>query len=67
VGFIFFKCWYYRGVLYMRELVSLACEVCKHRNYTTDKNKKSTPSKLQLKKFCPHCGKHTLHKESSIK
>lgn len=51
----------------MRELIALACEVCKNRNYTTGKNKKNTPSKLQLKKFCPRCGKHTTHKETNIK
>jgi large subunit ribosomal protein L33 len=51
----------------MRELISLVCENCKRKNYTTDKNKKSTPAKLELKKYCPTCGKHTLHKESSIK
>jgi large subunit ribosomal protein L33 len=51
----------------MRELISLSCEACKGKNYTTSKNKKNNPSKLALKKFCPHCGKHTVHKESSIK
>ncbi len=51
----------------MRELISLECEDCKRKNYTTDKNKKSTPTKLELKKYCPSCGKHTLHKEGSIK
>lgn len=52
---------------YMRELIALACESCKSKNYTTDKNKKNTPSKLQFKKYCPRCGKHTLHKETHIK
>ena len=51
----------------MRDLIALACEVCKSKNYTTDKNKKNTPSKLQFKKYCPRCGKHTLHKEANIK
>jgi large subunit ribosomal protein L33 len=51
----------------MRDLIALACEVCKSKNYTTDKNKKNTPSKLQFKKYCPRCGKHTLHKETNIK
>jgi large subunit ribosomal protein L33 len=51
----------------MRELISLSCDTCKRKNYTTSKNKKNTPSKLEFKKFCPHCGKHTVHKESSIK
>jgi len=51
----------------MRELIALACEHCKRRNYTTTKNKKNTPSKLQFKKYCPYCGKHTVHKETGIK
>jgi large subunit ribosomal protein L33 len=51
----------------MRELIAWACEVCKERNYTSDKNKKNTPSKLQMKKFCPRCGKHTVHKEANVK
>ena len=55
------------GVSRMRDLIALACEECKEKNYTTDKNKKNTPSKLQFKKYCPRCGKHTLHKETNIK
>lgn len=51
----------------MRDLISLACEACKRRNYTTDKNKKTTPEKLSFKKYCPFCRKHTLHKEGKIK
>ncbi|MBF0184557.1 MAG: 50S ribosomal protein L33 [Magnetococcales bacterium] len=51
----------------MRDLISLGCEECKRRNYTTDKNKKNKPEKMALKKFCPFCRKHTLHKEGKIK
>jgi large subunit ribosomal protein L33 len=47
----------------MRVIIHLECEECKRRNYTSTKNKKNTPDRLQLKKFCPFCGKHTLHKE----
>jgi len=47
----------------MREIITLACDVCKRRNYTTNKNKKNTPDRLQLKKYCKWCRKHTLHKE----
>jgi large subunit ribosomal protein L33 len=28
------------------------------------KNKKNSPDKLELKKYCPHCRRHTLHKET---
>ena len=48
----------------MRDIITLACTDCKNRNYTTTKNKKTTPDKLELKKFCPTCRKHTNHKET---
>ncbi|MBF0157952.1 MAG: 50S ribosomal protein L33 [Magnetococcales bacterium] len=51
----------------MRDLISLACEECKRRNYTADKNKKTKPEKMQLRKFCSACRKHTVHKEGKIK
>ena len=47
-----------------RVFVTLACEVCKHRNYTTTKNKRNTQDRLELKKYCRWCGKHTPHKEA---
>jgi large subunit ribosomal protein L33 len=31
--------------------------------YTTQKNRRNTPNRLELKKFCPHCLTHTIHKE----
>jgi large subunit ribosomal protein L33 len=36
----------------MREIIHLACESCKRRNYTSMKNKKNTTKKLELKKYC---------------
>ncbi|MGB9712636.1 MAG: 50S ribosomal protein L33 [Dissulfurimicrobium sp.] len=48
----------------MREIITLACTECKRRNYTTTKNKKTTPDKLQLKKYCRFDKRHTLHKET---
>ncbi|OHE55733.1 MAG: 50S ribosomal protein L33, partial [Thermodesulfovibrio sp. RBG_19FT_COMBO_41_18] len=39
------------------------CTECKNRNYSSMKNKKNTTDKLQLKKYCRHCRRHTLHKE----
>ena len=48
----------------MRDNLTLACGDCKRRNYTTTKNKKSTPGKLELKKYCRFCSKHTVHKET---
>nr|WLD05949.1 ribosomal protein L33 [Meringosphaera mediterranea] len=31
--------------------------------YTTKKNRKNTPERLELRKFCRFCNKHTVHKE----
>lgn len=36
---------------------------CNGMNYVTEKHKRNTPDKLELKKFCSTCGKHTPHKE----
>ena len=46
-----------------REVIQLACTECKRRNYTTTKNKRNTTDRLELKKHCPWCNKHTLHRE----
>lgn len=48
----------------MADKVKLACEVCKQRNYDTSKNKKNTTDRIELKKFCKFCGKHTIHRET---
>lgn len=48
----------------MRQLVILACQECKRRNYTTKKNKQNDPDRVELKKYCKWCAKHTLHKET---
>ncbi|HEB36753.1 hypothetical protein LCGC14_0798880 [marine sediment metagenome] len=47
----------------MREIVSLQCPECKRRNYTTTRNKKIQKEKIEQKKYCKFCQKHTLHKE----
>nr|WMZ98562.1 ribosomal protein L33 [Hippophae rhamnoides subsp. yunnanensis] len=31
--------------------------------YITQKNRHNTPSRLELRKFCPFCYKHTIHGE----
>lgn len=41
----------------------MACTECKERTYTTDKNKRNDPGRLELNKYCPRCHKHTLHRE----
>ncbi|MDQ7821025.1 MAG: 50S ribosomal protein L33 [Armatimonadota bacterium] len=47
-----------------REIITLACTTCKRRNYTTTKNKKNDPDRLELRKYCPWCRKHTVHRET---
>jgi len=42
----------------------MQCQTCKERNYTTVKNKKNDPDRLEIQKFCPRCRKHTAHKET---
>lgn len=48
----------------MRVKITLACTECKQRNYDTMKEKKNTPDRLELKKYCRFCRKHTLHRET---
>nr|YP_009002345.1 ribosomal protein L33 [Phelipanche ramosa]ANX10267.1 ribosomal protein L33 [Phelipanche lavandulacea]CDL93431.1 ribosomal protein L33 [Phelipanche ramosa] len=31
--------------------------------YITQKNRHNTPNQLELKKFCPYCYKHMIHRE----
>ena len=47
-----------------RIIVSLECQVCKRRNYSTKKNRRNTPEKLVLKKYCRFCRNPTEHKET---
>ncbi|GAA4856156.1 50S ribosomal protein L33 [Luteimonas vadosa] len=35
--------------------------------YTTDKNKKNTPGKMEMKKYDPVVRKHVVYKEAKIK
>jgi len=48
----------------MREVITLECTECKRRNYTTMKDKKKNTTRLELKKYCRFCRKHTPHKET---
>jgi len=48
----------------MRDIITLECTDCKRRNYTTTKNKKKQSGRVEYKKFCKWCDKHTQHKET---
>jgi large subunit ribosomal protein L33 len=47
-----------------RPFITLACERCKHRNYTTRKNKVNDRDRIELRKYCRWCRGHTVHKET---
>nr|NP_848081.1 ribosomal protein L33 [Adiantum capillus-veneris] len=57
-----------------RVTIALECTSCIQRKtsgksaglcrYTTRKNRRNTPARLESEKYCFHCHKHTLHKES---
>ena len=48
----------------VRPKITLACTECKDRNYITRKNRRNDPDLIELKKFCPRDGRHTLHRET---
>lgn len=48
----------------MRDKITLACSECKQRNYNTTKNKRQHPDRVEQKKYCRFCRKHTPHRET---
>ena len=48
----------------VRTKITLACTECKQRNYDLTKEKKLHPERMETKKYCKFCRKHTLHKET---
>ena len=51
----------------MREIIKMVSSAGTGHYYTTNKNKRTTPEKLEMKKFDPVVRKHVLYKESKIK
>ena len=51
----------------MRDKIKLESSAGTGHFYTTDKNKRSTPDKLEFKKYDPVVRKHVMYKESKIK
>ncbi|MGA8849225.1 MAG: 50S ribosomal protein L33 [Dehalococcoidia bacterium] len=48
----------------LRVIIHLACSQCLRRTYTTIKNNKNDPQRLELRKYCPQCRSHTVHRET---
>jgi large subunit ribosomal protein L33 len=52
-----------------RVVIHLECQTCRKAStagvsrYSTTKNKKTTPDRIEIKKFCRFERKHTVHKE----
>jgi large subunit ribosomal protein L33 len=51
----------------MRDKIKMVSSAGTGHYYTTDKNKRTTPDKLEFKKFDPVVRKHVIYKESKIK
>ena len=51
----------------MREKVKLESTAGTGHFYTTTKNKRAKPEKMELKKFDPVVRKHVMYKEGKIK
>ncbi|MDP7104451.1 MAG: 50S ribosomal protein L33 [SAR202 cluster bacterium] len=46
-----------------RILVNLGCTDCRERTSHSSKNRRNDPQRLELKKYCPRCRAHTMHRE----
>jgi len=47
-----------------RSPILMACTECRSRNYSTQKNRRNDPDRLELTKFCPRCRQRRLHREA---
>lgn len=56
-----------------RNVITIECTECRTNldkrsngvsRYTTSKNRRNTTGRLELKKHCRYCNKHTVHKET---
>jgi large subunit ribosomal protein L33 len=51
----------------MRDKIKLESSAGTGHFYTTTKNKKTTPEKIEIKKFDPVARKHVVYKETKLK
>ncbi|WP_203247861.1 50S ribosomal protein L33 [Sporosarcina beigongshangi] len=49
----------------MSKKVILSCDICGSRNYSVPAQSNKSTDRLSLKKFCSHCNKHTMHKQTA--
>ena len=46
-----------------REIIQLQCTESGRINYTTRKDKRKHPERMEIKKYSPALRKHTVHRE----
>ena len=51
----------------MRDKIKLVSTACTVYYYTTTKNKRKMPGKMEMKKFDPKIRQHVMFKEAKIK
>jgi large subunit ribosomal protein L33 len=51
----------------MRDKIKLVSSAGTGHYYTTTKNKRTTPGKLEMRKYDPVVRKHVMYKEAKIK
>jgi large subunit ribosomal protein L33 len=51
----------------MRDKIKLVSSAGTGHFYTTTKNKRNMPGKMEIKKFDPKARKHVMYKEAKIK
>nr|AAW49948.1 hypothetical protein FTT1604 [synthetic construct] len=56
-----------KHMLEMREKIRLVSSAKTGHFYTTTKNKKEMPNKMEIKKYDPVVRKHVMYKEAKIK
>ena len=44
----------------VRIVVTMACSVCKERNYTTQKNRRNDQTRLEFNKYCKSDRSHVV-------
>ena len=47
-----------------RDKITLECEGCSRRNYTVTRSREAKAQRFEARKFCSHCGRHTVHRET---
>lgn len=48
-----------------RSEVTMRCSVCGYELRPVSKNKKNTPDRLEIKRYCPKCKKAVIAKEKN--